>query len=123
MSNEPTITISVHNMPELAPLPPAVVAELLARIAYASDWMPDKAEREHWPTTIEVWVETHQESDREPSGIEFHELHHLYFPANGHGFYSGDGNNGKWFRVGARWDGAEPSTITRDHFGQLHHWM
>ena len=117
------ITTIVEGIPELAPLPPSVRAELLARIAYACDWCP-AANQELWPQKIQVWVETlHDDPSISPASIDFFELHHLYFPANGHGTYSNDALNGVWYRVGCQWDDEESHTIQRDWFGNLEHWM
>jgi hypothetical protein len=125
MQTEPSTVITVGPLPpNLDDLPNDARQELLARIAYAMDYTTVPAPQASWPRTIGVYIEVYQEPNPPiPTGIDFHELHHLYFPANGHGFYSNDQWNGVWFRVGATWDDESPSTINRDWFGNLQHWM
>lgn len=115
-----TITITVGPLPTLADLPEHARNELLARIAYACDWSPASPQAD-WPHEVKVYVEVYTEEES-PGSIDFHELHNLYLPANGHGFYSAELNK-VWFRVGCSWDDESSSTINRDWYGNFQHWM
>jgi hypothetical protein len=121
----PRVIVSLEALPpHFDDLPYPVRQEVLARIAYACDWYTIPATEDLWPNNINTWVTLYRE--RHPADgteLEFHELRNLWIPANGHGFHSDDQWNGAWLMVQTSWDEESTSTINRDHYGNLQHWM